>query len=233
MKFPRLFSAAIAALAFFSTAAAHAAPLTDIVFGNLGSSGTDALDSGNVAQIGSTVSGSSGNRFAIAFVTGSNSSFLKLQSVVLGLGDIAPFSTAILNLVNDNSGSPTGSTLATDSLEVQSNGLFTFGLGNVSLAANTKYWVTLEAQNPTAPSTFSWLRGDTPASPTGLNGSGYTFPTDGGMRSQNNGAWTVRADASTLSISITAVPEPSTYALAGIGVAAAGLMGWRRRNAGR
>lgn len=209
--------------------AAHAAPLTDVVFGNLGVSGTNAIDSGNVAQIGSTVSGSSGNKFAVAFTTGANNSYLKLQSVVLGLGDISPFSTAILKLVADNGGLPTGSLLATTSQEVQSNGLYSFGLGIVPLNASTKYWVTLEANDPSAPSTFSWLRGDPAASPVGLNGSGYTFPANGGMRSQNDGSWTVNASADTLSISIQAVPEPSTYAMAAIGAGVAGLTGWRRR----
>jgi hypothetical protein len=199
-----------------------------IVFGNLGQSGDGLIDSGNVAQIGSTVSGSSGNRFAIAFVTGSNSDFLQVQSVVLGLGDISPFSTAILKLVDDNVGFPTGSTLATSSLVVQSNSLYTFGLGGVSLAANTKYWVTLEAQDSTAPSTFSWLRVDSAESPTGLNGSGYTFPAGGGMRSTNDGAWTTRSDANTLSISVTAVPEPSTCMMALAGLACGGYLVSRR-----
>lgn len=219
------FSGAALALVCLVSGVAHAG----IVFGNLGSSGTGAIDSGNVAQIGSTVSGSSGNRFAIAFVTGSDSSFLQVQSVTLGLGDISPFSTAILTLVNDNSGSPTGATLATNSLLVQSNGLYTFGLGGVSVAANTTYWVTLEAQDPTAPSTFSWLRGDPQGVPAGLNGSGYTFPTSGGMRSQNDGAWAARPEAETLSITVTAVPEPSSVAMALAALACGGYLVRSRR----
>ena len=225
----RSFVRTIACFVALSAMAAHAAPLTDVVFGNLGANGTNAIDSGNVAQMGSTVLGQSGNRFAVAFTTGSDSNYLKLQSVVLGLGDISPFSTAILKLVADNGGSPTGSLLATTSREVQANGLYSFGLGTVPLTASTKYWVTLEANDAAAPSTFSWLRGDAPASPTGLNGSGYSFPANGGMRSQNDGPWTVNAGADTLSISIQAVPEPSTYALAAIGAGVAGLMSCRRR----
>jgi len=227
----RSFAASVACLVAFGVSAAHAAPLTDLVFGNLGASGTTALDSGNVAQVGSTVSGQDGNKYAIAFTTGTDSNYLKLQSVVLGLGDIAPFSTAILNLVADNAGLPTGSLLGTSSLQIGSNGLFSFGLGTISLAGNTKYWVTLEAQGASDPSTFSWLRGDPFSSPVGLNGSGYTFPTDGGMRSQNGGPWGINAAVNTLSINIQAVPEPSTYAMAAMGAGVAALCGWRRRKA--
>lgn len=216
-------------VAFAVIGFAPTASNAEIVFGNLGPSGNAAIDSGNVAQMGSTIAGLLGNKFAIAFTTGANASYLKLQSVTLGLGDISPFSTAILNLVNDNASSPTGSTLASDSLQVQSNGLYTFGLGVVSLAANTKYWVTLEAQDAAAPSTFSWLRGDIPASPTGLNGSGYTFPATGGMRSQNGGSWVVNSGADTLSISVTAVPEPPAYALGAFSFAFMACELWRRR----
>jgi len=214
----------------FACESLQAAPLTDVVFGNMGSSGTNALDSGNVAQIGSTTQGDSGNRFAVPFTTGADADFLKLTSITLGLGDISPFSTAILNVVADNAGAPTGSSLATQSLEVQANGLYTFGLGLVQLTANTTYWVTLEAQNADAPNFFSWLRGDVPGSPVGVNGSGYTFP-GGGRRSQNGGAWTVNAGADTLSISVSAVPEPSTYALAAVGLGVAGFVRTRRRKA--
>jgi hypothetical protein len=228
MKFRLVLSALVAGLLASSTV--QAAPVVDnVVFGNMGPTGSDPLDSGNVAQMGSTVSGSSGNKFAVAFTTGTLSNFLKIQSVTLGLGDISPFSTAILNLVADNSSSPTGSTLATQSLLVQANGLYTFGLGTITLAPSTTYWVTLEADNPTAPSTFSWLRGDPTSSPTGQNGSGYTFPSNGGMRSQNGGSWTVNSGADTLSINVSAVPEPSTYALAAVGLGLAGFIRARRR----
>lgn len=227
MKTRFALSALVAGL--LACGSAQAAPLTDVVFSNLGNDATLPLDSGNVAQVGSTVSGSSGNKFAVAFTTGTNPDFLKLQAVSLGLGDIEPFSTAVLNLVADNAGLPTGSPLGSASLLVQANGIYTFGLGLIQLTETTTYWVTLEAQDASSPNVFSWLRGNPPGTPSGVNGSGYTFPVDGGMRNENDGGWTANGGAETLSIAVQAVPEPSTYALAAVGLGLAGILRARRR----
>lgn len=221
----------LAAACCLAVGSAHAAPVTDIVFGNLGSAGTNALDEGSVAQIGGTVPSGNGDKYAIAFTTGSNTDYLKLNSVTLGLGDVSPFSTAILKIVADNAGSPTGSQLATQSLVVGANGLYDFSLGAVTLSANTQYWVTLEAQDPGNPSFFNWLRNADTVSPTAQNGSDYSFPTGGSMRNLNNAGWSNYASGAQLSISVHAVPEPSTYALAAAGLGVAGLVRARRRKA--
>ncbi len=206
------------------------AALADVVFGNLGASGTGAIDTGDTAIVGSSVSGSSGNSFAVAFRTGTNSSFLKLQSVTLGLSDVAPFSTALLAVVENNAGLPTGTQKASASLQVGSTGRYSFGLGNVAVSPNTTYWVTVTAQNATDPNQFNWLRAAAGDPFSGLNNSGYVVPSATYVRrSQDGGAWNNFTNGQTLSMSITAVPEPSTYALAAIGFGVAGFARWRRR----
>jgi hypothetical protein len=234
MRFSRLLPAAIASLAVLCATVANSAPPTDVVFGNLGASGTNSLDSGSIAQVGSTIAAAPGNQFATAFVTGTDANFLTLTAINLGLGDVPVYSSAKVSLVADNEGSPTGTVLGTQTLGLGPNGMFSFNVGILPLSANTKYWVKVEDPTASDPSYFSWLRNLGDVSPSGQNSSGYSFPADGAMRSLTGGSsWSAYGSGSTLALSITAVPEPSTYALAGIGVVAAGLMRWRRRNAGR
>ncbi|MEY3203885.1 MAG: hypothetical protein RLZZ21_216 [Planctomycetota bacterium] len=208
---------------------AHAAPVTEnVVFGNLGSTASDPFTTFATAQVGSTVSGSTGNSFAVPFVTGTNPEFLKFKSVVFALGDVAPENDALVKLVADSSGSPTGSVLASAQQTLGPNGQYTFGMGLVQLAASTTYWITLEAAGAASGNYFTWLGSNAAVAPSAQNSSGYSYP--GNSKSNTDGAgWITNNVISNLSISVQAVPEPSTYALAAIGAGVAGLMSWRRR----
>lgn len=233
MKISGLLPAAIASLAVLCSTVAWSAP-PDVVFGNLGPAGTNSLDTGSIAQVGSTISGSAGSQYATAFVTGTNPNFLKLQKISLGLGDVPTYSSAQVSLVADNAGSPTGSVLGSATQGLGPNGIFAFNFGTVSLSPSTTYWVKVLDPSAAAPSYFSWLRNLDDVAPIGQNGSGYSFPGGGSQRSLDGGtSWSSYSSGASLAISIQAVPEPSTYALAGIGIAAAGLMRWRRRQSGR
>lgn len=217
--------AAVMAAGFVSSTSA------EIVYGSLGPSGTDAFDTGNTAIVGSSVTGSSGNRYAVAFTTGTDTNFLSLQSVTMAFSDVEPFTTAIMNVVQDNAGLPTGALVTSSSVLVQAQGLYTFAVGGVSLSQSTTYWVTVEAEDATLPSQFNWLRTADPFPELGpQNAAGYSRPSTFVLRSQNGGAWNnFNSQGSTLAMSVQAVPEPSTYALAAVGLGLAGLMRARRR----
>jgi hypothetical protein len=188
----------------------------EVVFGNLGASGTDAIDDGFLSRIGSTTLGQPGNQVAFAFTSSSNPLFLELTKASLGLGSNVPYPTGVLNLVADNAGLPTGSILASATSSLGPDAKYNFNFSNYALTANTKYWLRLQDPNASTPSSFSWLQNANAAAPSALNGSGYAF--DSVSRSINGGStWNAFPDGAKLAISIEAVPEPSTIVMAGLG----------------
>lgn len=222
----------LACLVALGVSAAHAAPVTDVVFGNLGSSASGAVTPLGSSQVGSTVEGETGYSLAVGFTTGASEDFLKLTSVVIGLGDVTPFNNALLSLVSDSGNSPSATVLASKTMSTGANGKYTFDLGLVPLSPSTTYWVTLAAVDSAAPNFFSWLVNTDAISASGLNGSGYSFA--GARSNDGTGAgWVNFGSGSTLAISVQAVPEPSAYALAALGLVAVGFVRSRRRNGGR
>jgi hypothetical protein len=217
MKFSRLLSAVIATAALVTASVAYAAPPTDVVLGNLGVSGTDSVGNFN-ADIGS---GSVPFLLAAQGFTAASPN-LTVQSVGLWLfGDGSV--PASVGIYSNSSGLP-GTLLYTSStVNIGAKSLYQFSFSGANLSNGTSYWIV-----PQTSTEISWYVAS--AAPTAQNGSGYTFL---GARQNIGSGWTAAGATDTFSTSISAVPEPSTYALAGIGVAAAGLMRWRRRNAGR
>lgn len=202
----------------------------EIVFGNLGATGTGQLDPGSVAQVGSTVTAQPGYQYAVAFTTGANPLYLTLTNVGVGLGDVVPYSTGRLNLIADNAGSPTGTLIATGTSLLGPNGVLNFSLGSVPLIANNTYWVTVQDINASSGSYFSWLRNTADIAPSGLNSSGYTFPTGGSLESSDGGAtWSSYPSGAKLGITVEAVPEPSSLVMAGLGIGGLAMLQWTRR----
>ena len=215
---PTLLVAAILALAVNSVA--HAAPI-NTVFGNLGANGTDPLAASTNAGI------SDSTWLMHGFTVGSPKNIL--QTVRLGLFD-NDSTIARVQIYQDSSGLPSGSPLGTQSAAVSSvtPAFQTFDFGNLALTTGSSYWVVVSA--PNASSLFNWAFNDNGDFPGTQNASGWTplspvtkISTDSGLNWANSGSNRPAA------ISITAVPEPSTYAMAAVGFAAAGLARWRRR----
>jgi MYXO-CTERM domain-containing protein len=218
-------AATLAAVTFWSLNAQ-----AEIVFGNLGASGTGALDPGSVAQVGSTTIGQPGNQYAIAFTTGTNPLYLTLTNVGVGLGDVEPYATGKLSLFADNAGLPTGSLLASGTSLLGPNGVLNFNLGAIALSANTKYWLTVEDIEASSGSYFSWLRNIDDIAPSGLNSSGYTFPAGGALQSTNGGtSWSNYSSGAKLGVTIEAVPEPSAIVMAGLGAGGLAMLERTRR----
>lgn len=146
------------------------------------------------------------------------------------MGDVVPYSTGRLNLIADNAGSPTGTLIATGTSLLGPNGVLNFSLGSVPLIANNTYWVTVQDINASSGSYFSWLRNTADIAPSGLNSSGYTFPTGGSLESSDGGAnWSPYASGAKLGITVEAVPEPSSLVMAGLGIGGLAMLQWTRR----
>lgn len=154
-------------------------------------------------------------QWATGFTT--SAAALPLVSVDLSFGVPSGSVTPTVQLFGSSSGTaPTGSALATlTSLSTVTGAgptSYTFTpTSPFNLAANTNYYVVVSA--PGSP--FGWFQSS--AAPTAQNGSGWTALP--GVVSTNGGSTyssTLGSQASYISV----VPEPSTLALAGIGMAA-------------
>jgi hypothetical protein len=216
---------------FFASLAIAAATLglssmpsarAEVVFGNLGASGTAALSTTNT-DITSTF------RIAVPFTTGSDSSFLKLQSITLGLFyDNLETSSFGLSIYEDNSGVPSATVAATAPAQnVGTVGLYTFNFSSFQMASNTTYWIQPAVD-------LSWYTPNSSPTPVAYNSSGYTWPGSGTASNDGGSTW----DTDELVVvngryafSVQAVPEPSTLVLAAAALGLGCYAAARRRRA--
>jgi hypothetical protein len=209
MRFTRRLLAALCCLSIGAAGIATADPVTDVVFGNLGTSGTGAI-----TNTSTDVGPSAGLDIAQSFTTGTSN--LQVNSITLGLFGDGAISTTV-GIFSDNSGAPAASPLFTSSaVTVGAKGLYSFGFSGATLTAGLNYWVYPLAD-------VSWYTAGT--APVAQNSSGYAFNATG----ENDGSGWVPAGSNRYSISVSAVPEPSTYALAALGLGVAGFVRARRR----
>lgn len=192
---------------------ANAAPLTDVVFGNLGASGTNSVGNFNAdVGDGSVPFLNSAQGFTAA------SPNLTVTSVGLWLFGDGSIPTTV-GIFADNAGSPAASpTFTSSSVNVGVKSLYQFSFSGATLTNGASYWV-----RPVTAGEVSWYLAA--GAPTAQNSSGYV--SNGAL--DNTGSGWGASQSSNWSVTITAVPEPSTYAMAAICAGAAGLMGWRRR----
>lgn len=181
----------------------------------------------------------SSNWLAQLFQTDSSASSFTLNSVTLNLGNTGDTSGNFFVAIYSNAGGnlPGGSLATlTGNSNPSSAGQYTYTATGLTLNANTKYWVLAGVSSGSG--SYSWIDsgGGDPAdlAHTG-NWSIFTFPTTTDSYSFNGGAsWNPAYGSPYMfSASATAVPEPSTYALLGLGLVIAGLVHLRRRAVSR
>lgn len=209
---------------------AKAAPVSSVKFGNLGNAGTDDPSEFSPAYLINSAGTTAGSNVAMAqaFNTGAATfGTLKVNSITLSLfaaGTDRATAVAIMTGLTE----PTTLVGASDNTTVTTNSgvpsLFTFSFSanpqdGLQLTANTQYWVVL-GQNG-----VNWA--DSQITPTALNSSTYSYAATSRLNGLGN--WVAASERDGLGISINAVPEPSTYVMAGIGAGLVGLAQIRRR----
>jgi len=209
MKVPQLLAAAIASVAVLFAVAVQASPIT--VYGNLGSSGTGGTTNTNTDM-------GPGLNFFIAQGFTAASPDLNVTSITLGLfGASEGTVPATVGIYADNFGQPAASALYASAVtNVGGKGLYNFSFTGANLTAGSSYWIIPQSD-------VSWYTAG--SAPSGQNSSGYAFT----QTLENDGTGWASAGSNRYSVSVQAVPEPSTYAMAAIGLASAGVMQYRRR----
>jgi len=200
-----------------------------VVYGNLGSNGDTPATAGV-----DTIFLNSGTRYAAAgFNTGAATfGALKLNSVTLALsGSVAPSKVQIWSSAGSGAAANPSTLLSfsavASTVTPLTGNLFTFSFNanpqdGVQLTANTNYWLVLQG-----PAT--WETQDPSSLPGVQNGSTYSPILNYVRSSTNSGSSWATPSVGQVGISLNAVPEPSTYAMAGIGAGLVGLAKFRRR----
>jgi hypothetical protein len=215
---------AVVAVAVITSGAFTGPVRADVVFGNLGVSGTNGLNGTNTDIVVTATTAGEFSGLAQGFTTGSNAQFLTIQSVTLGIFAEVGVPNRSVSIFSNNAGVPGSQLYVSNSIPVSAVSSYVFSFSSVVLSANTSYWIVPQAE-------ISWHLSQPIAPPTGQNASGYAYLGTAEKTLSSGNAWT-ESGLTSYAVSINAVPEPSTYAMASAGAGVVGLMAWRRRKAG-
>lgn len=222
MKYRIALSALVAGVLAFGTV--KAAPVTDVVFGNLGADGSSGLSSTNT-----DIGPASAVTLALAqgFTTGTGSTRLQLQSVTLG-AFVDGTANRTVSIYSNVSNAPGTALFTSSPTSVSAQNKYTFNFSGANLTAGTNYWVV-----PDFSVDWSWYTEATDSTqPEEQNASGYSYLGTKKMQAASPGTWSNTLLPYSLSVNaVVPVPEPSTYALAAVGLAVAGFVRARRRKA--
>lgn len=175
----------------------------EVVFGNLGATGTSTL-SDTSTGFGPTLATLA---LAQGFTTGTSN--LTVQSITLGLSATGTVSRTV-SLYSDASLAPSALLFTSSAVQVGEANKYTFNFSGAALEPSKNYWIVPEQGS-------RWYTNVLESQPTGLNDSGYAYLGTKRQTSVNPGTWTDPLGSSPYSVSIEAVPEPSTIVMAGLG----------------
>jgi hypothetical protein len=223
MRFTSRLLSALGCLLIGAGGIATAAPVTDVVFGNLGPDGA-----GNISSTTTDIGPGAPSIVALAqgFTTGSSSTNLSVKSITIGAfatsEGTVPRTISIYSSSSNNPGSVLFTSAATN---VGNTGKYTFNFSGANLTAATQYWIV-----PDFSVNWSWyLEADESTQPSEQNASGYSYLGTRRQTETNPGVWGNSLLPYSVSVEAVPVPEPSTYALAALGLGAAGIVRARRR----
>lgn len=186
----------------------------EIVFGNLGPTGTSTLSET------STPFGPTSFTLALAqgFTTGTSN--LTVQSITLGLSATVPVSRTV-SLYSDASLAPSQSLFTSSSVQVGDQNKYTFNFSGADLAPGTSYWIVPQEGS-------IWYLNSNESQPEALNGSGYAYLGTKRRTTAAPGTWS-NSSLPQYSVSIEAVPEPSSLVMAGLGIGGLAMLERTRR----
>ena len=170
------------------------------------------------------------------FITGTNSNGYTLNSIQLltggATGSPSGFSVMIYNSspshppFNPSSTAPVNSLGSLSGPDPSVGGVFAYRASGITLSPGTLYFVVLAAATPVSQGSYVWQHADNtiilnPTDPWQLHDIYYG--------SSDGSSWSLhlRQGVFQLALDATAVPEPATYVLAGLGLIC--LNFWRRK----
>lgn len=241
---------AVAACGLFSSGSVRAVPLDGVTFGNLGENNQLPIDPFTVSSVIGT-SGTNNIALAQGFISGTGelgsppySQWLNIESVILGLGNpsSSPAPTPLVQLWSSSAGAPLAPLATFVGGTITSNDKYTFTLPSpYTLTASTQYYIVVTDQNAGSGSSFAWFASDPATVPDGYDnniaGPGVSYDYLNTRRSSNGGSSWVNGSVVNqyASITLKAVPEPSTVVMAAAGLTTAGfaIRRHRRKSAAR
>jgi len=198
-----------------AVAAADAAPI--YVYGNLGSVANNTT-SNTVGYLSPTQTDQSqAQGFSVGNQVGSSA--WEIKEIQVGLGSTGNPSPVVA--IYSNVASAPGSLLATftNSTPVDTKAIYTF-TGSFTAVQNTSYWAVLSNANSASLESYEWYAVDGFSTPSEKNASNITYL--GTLERSGTGAWSSALPSLSIGVNaVSAVPEPSTYALAVV----AGVLG--------
>lgn len=186
----------------------------EIVFGNLGATGTAALGDTSTPFGASPLTTLA---LAQGFTTGTSN--LSVQSITLGLSATGTVSRTV-SLYSDASLAPNALLFTSSAVNVGEQNKYTFNFSGAGLAPSTNYWIVPEQGS-------RWYVSFNESQPAVLNGSGYAYLGTKRQTSDNPGTWI--NSSLPYSVSIEAVPEPSSLVMAGLGIGGLAMLERSRR----
>lgn len=195
-------AATLAAVSFCSSIAR-----AEVVFGNLGASGANDLDTGAIAQAGSAVAGQPGQQTAAAFTTSANPVFLTLTNIGAG-----------------------GSLVTCGSSQLGQNGGLNLNLADLGLSNNMDYLAARPLSAAFSGSYSVEHANDVENLSTRANGSGNSS-RKAGVEQSTAARSSSPSDSSrgNLDIAVEASREPSNIGIAGLGAGGLAMMVRTRR----